>query len=325
MQTNRVAVVGSANVDLVVEVPRRPSGGETLLGSDVRLFAGGKGANQAASAARSGAEVSFYASVGMDENADVIRARLGEAGVDISGMTSVERPTGTALILVTPDGENSIVVSPGANHALGVDVAQMVDWTRADVVVLNLESPLETVEHVAATAAGRGVRVLLNAAPAQTLSARTLSFCDPLVVNEHEARILLGDDGGSSFTELAQRLLDAGAVSVIITLGAAGALFGDRSGIDTVPSYPVEVIDTTGAGDAFVGATACELARGSDLREAVEFASAVAAMSVQAMGAQSSYPDRGEVGAWLQASTSRRRSSADSEQPVDADSDPRFL
>ncbi|WP_308116464.1 ribokinase [Microbacterium sp. EST19A] len=295
-----MAVVGSANADLVVEVPRRPDGGETLLGSDLRLFAGGKGANQAASAARSGAEVQFHACVGADENAAIIRARLLEAGVDISGVTSVERPTGTALILVTPDGENSIVVSPGANHALDIAFAEAAagDWSQADVLVLNLESPIETVEHVAAAAAERGVRVLLNAAPAQRLTAHTLSVCDPLVVNEHEARILLDDNGGSSFAELAQRLLDAGVVSVIITLGAAGALFGDRSGIETVSSHPVDVVDTTGAGDAFVGATACELAGGRSLRDAVEFATAVAAMSVQVMGAQSSYPDRRDVDAW---------------------------
>ncbi|WP_372983779.1 ribokinase [Microbacterium sp.] len=301
-RVNHVAVLGSANADLVVEVLRRPGPGETLLGSDLRLFAGGKGANQAAAASRSGANVGFYACVGADDYGTLIRTRLREAGVDTTGVTSTGRPTGTALIHVTPDGENSIVVSPGANHALDIAYADATaeDWSQAAVLVLNLESPLETVEHVADVAARRGVRVLVNAAPAQKLTARTLSVCDPLVVNEHEARIVLDDDGSSSFADLAQSLLDSGARSVVITLGAAGALYGNPEGIDTVPSYPVTVVDTTGAGDAFVGAVACELSRGRSLGEAVLFASAVGALSVQGMGAQSSYPERRDVDALME-------------------------
>jgi ribokinase len=304
---NRVAVLGSANADLVVTVPRRPDAGETLLGSDLSVFAGGKGANQAAAAARSGAETSFFGRVGGDENGAVIRSQLVDAGVDVRGVEVVGRPTGTALILVTPDGENSIVVSPGANHAVDVEFAEATAeaWSGADVLVLNLEAPLPTVEHAVAMAAERGHRVLLNAAPAEQLSAETLAVCDPLVVNEHEARTLLDDDGASPFPDLAQRFLDRGVRSIIITLGAAGALYGDRDGVDTVAAFPVRAVDTTGAGDAFVGATACELARGTSLREAVEFATAVAALSVQAMGAQSSYPDRDEVESWLAGSAAR--------------------
>lgn len=303
---NRVAVLGSANADLVVKVPRRPDAGETLLGSDLRVFAGGKGANQASAAARSGAETSFFARVGADENAAIIRSQLVDAGVNVTRMEAIDRPTGTALILVTPDGENSIVVSPGANHALDVDFVEAYadQWSAADILVLNLESPLPTVEHAVAMAAARGIRVLLNAAPAEQLSAETLAVCDPLVVNEHEARILLDDDGTSPFPELAQRFIDQGVRSIIITLGAAGALYGDSDGVDVVSSFSVDVVDTTGAGDAFVGATACELARGRRLREAVEFATAVAALSVQTMGAQSSYPDRGHVESWLAGSAS---------------------
>lgn len=213
-----------------------------------------------------------------------------------------DRPTGTALILVTPDGENSIV-SPGANHSLDIAAADAAAtrWADADVLVLNLESPLDTVEHVAVTAAGSGVRVLLNAAPAHPLRADTLAVCDPLVVNEHEARILVADDGARSFEDLARVLLGRGVRSVVITLGADGALHGDAEGIETVPSHAVDVVDTTGAGDAFVGAMACELARGATVGDAVVFATAVAAVSVQTMGAQSSYPDRGEVERWLEA------------------------
>ena len=298
---NEVAVVGSANVDIVVEVPRRPLAGETLLGSDLHVYSGGKGANQAAAAARSGAVTRFVACVGRDGHADFVREQLANAGVDVGGVRSVDRPTGTALILLTPDGENSIVVSPGANHAMDsatADAAASI-WSAADVLVMNLETPLPTVEHVAARAAAGGVRVLLNAAPAQRLERGLLAVCDPLVVNEHEARLLLEDHGHRSFAELAQELLAAGARSIVITLGAGGCLVADGDGIESVLAYDVHAVDTTGAGDAFVGATACELARGSSLIGAVRFATAVSAISVQSMGAQSSFPDRSAVEAFL--------------------------
>lgn len=304
---NHVAVLGSANADLVVEVPRRPQAGETLLGSDLHVYAGGKGANQAAAAARSGASTRFIACVGDDGNADFLRAELVRAGVDVSGMQTVDRPTGTALILLTPDGENSIVVSPGANAALDVATADATRslWMGADVLVLNLETPLATVEHVAAAAAERGIRLLLNAAPAQRLAAQLLAACDPLVVNEHEARILLDDDGSSSFEDLARRLMDSGVRSVVITLGAAGCLVADGRGVQTVPAHSVKVVDTTGAGDAFVGATACELAGGATLIDAARFATAVSALAVQAMGAQSSYPGRVHAESFLREAGSR--------------------
>lgn len=298
---NHVAVLGSANADLVVEVLRRPGAGETLSGSDLQTFAGGKGANQAAAAARSGARTEFFARVGDDERGELLRSQLQGAGVDVDGVVSADRPTGTALILVTPDGENSIVVSPGANHALDIAAAEATvsEWSAADVLVVNLESPWETVEHVVARAGDLGVRVLLNAAPARVLSRSVLALCDPLVVNEHEARILLDDDGDSSFGELAGALRDAGARSVVITLGADGALCADDEGLEAVPAHTVDVVDTTGAGDAFVGATACELARGARLRDAVVFGTAAAALSVQSRGAQASYADRHEIDAWL--------------------------
>ncbi len=302
---NQVAVLGSANADMVVHVSRRPLGGETLLGSDLHRHAGGKGANQAAAAARAGATTRFFACVGADSDAEFLRTRLINAGVNVDGMQTVDRPTGTALILLTPDGENSIVVSPGANHSLDVAsaAASSPHWTAADVLVLNLETPLKTVEYAAAEAAARGVRVLLNAAPAQRLGVRTLTVCDPLVVNEHEARILLGDDGASSFDELAHRFLDAEVRSVVITLGAAGSLVAQSYGLESIPAHAVKAVDTTGAGDAFVGATACELARGSTLIDAVRFATAVSAISVQGPGAQASYPSRSDVDIFLQTNS----------------------
>jgi len=303
--TGTVVILGSANADLVVEVERRPQGGETLLGSDLHVFAGGKGANQAAAAARAGAPTRFLGCVGDDGNGAFLRARLGEAGVLLDGLRSGERPTGTAMILLTPDGENSIVVSPGANSAVDIPMAESMAsvWSTAAVLVLGLEIPASTVAHVAPEAAAAGVRVLLNAAPAATLDDRTIAVCDPLVVNEHEARIVLGANAGpdDSFADLAERLLARGARSVVITLGASGALIADAAGTEVVPAYRVDVVDTTGAGDAFVGALACELARGVELRPAVRFATAMSAVAVQGKGAQSSYRDRADVDAFIAA------------------------
>jgi len=301
-----VVVLGSANADLVVEVPRRPHGGETLTGSDLHVFPGGKGANQAAAAARAGAATRFLGSVGDDGNGAFLREHLQAAGVQVHGVRAGARPTGTAMILLTPDGENSIVVSPGANHAVDIAMAEAMApvWLDAGVLVLNLEIPHETVRHVVARAHAAGVRVLLNAAPAARLDAATLAACDPLVVNEYEAAIALGADGETDFDALAAALRRAGARGVVITLGAAGALVADADGVDRIPAYRVEVVDTTGAGDAFVGATACELARGVPLRDAVRFATAMSAIAVQRKGAQSSYADRAEVEQFMRTARS---------------------
>ncbi|MHA3722292.1 ribokinase [Leucobacter sp. HY1910] len=303
----RVAVVGSANADLVVEVPRRPGGGETLLGGDLALLPGGKGANQAAAAARCGAPVSFVACVGVDANGSFLLEKLEDAGVDVTGVMRAPRPTGTAIIFLTPDGENSIVVSPGANQALDLDALKRAEssWQGAQVVVLSLEIPLETALHVAAQARAAGARVVLNAAPSVQLAGSVLEACDPLIVNEHEALEVLGaslsDPDAQNYSRLAERLLAAGARSVVVTLGADGAIVaehggeGERARLTQVPAYRVQAVDTTGAGDAFVGAVAGELAAGAALEDAVRFATAVSAVSVQRVGAQSSYANRAEI------------------------------
>ncbi|WP_449281066.1 ribokinase [Leucobacter sp.] len=305
-----VVVVGSANADLVVEVPRRPAGGETLLGGDLRVLPGGKGANQAAAAARCGADTGILACVGDDANGALLRERLAAAGVDTAGLLGAGRPTGTAIILVTPDGENSIVVSPGANAALDAELAERSSdvWRAARVVVLSLEIPEPTAFHVAARAAAAGGRVVLNAAPATRIASATLRLCDPLIVNEHEALAALGEEARepaglsrAGYEELSRRLCAAGARSVVITLGADGAIVADvgDAAPEHVPAHRVRAVDTTGAGDAFVGAVACELARGAELVEAVRFATAVSAVSVQRLGAQASYADRAEVEAFI--------------------------
>ncbi|MBP1325409.1 ribokinase [Leucobacter exalbidus] len=340
VHTPRVAVIGSANADLVVEVARRPGGGETLLGGDLALLPGGKGANQAAAAARCGANVSMVACVGTDSNGGFLLSELTAAGVNVEHVARVERPTGTAIILLTPDGENSIVVSPGANQALdvaAVEAAVMAAaapvaegtaasetgeaspgragsvWRDAQVVVLSLEIPLETALHVASEAHAAGARVVLNAAPSVQLTGDVLQLCDPLIVNEHEALEVLGasadDPDATNYARLAERLLIAGARSVVVTLGADGAIVAERgassaaeeplASLTAVPAYTVRAVDTTGAGDAFVGAVAGELAAGQKLADAVRFATAVSAVSVQRVGAQSSYADRTEIEAFI--------------------------
>lgn len=302
-----VVVVGSANADLVVQVPRRPGGGETLLGGDLQLLPGGKGANQAAAAGRCGADVAFVGCIGSDANGGFLRAQLAAAGVATSSLVEGTRPSGTAIIFLTPDGENSIVVSPGANHELDIErVERSADvWAAARVVVLSLEIPHETAFHVATRAAAAGTRVILNAAPSSRLDPAVLAVCDPLIVNEHEALEALGvganDPDAEDYLRLAERLREAGARSVVVTLGADGAVIADADGLSSVPAYAVQAIDTTGAGDAFVGAVAGELAAGSALLDAVRFATAVSAVSVQRVGAQASYADRAEVEAFIAA------------------------
>ena len=294
--SGNVVVVGSANIDMVVEVDRRPGGGETLIGSDLHFFAGGKGANQAAAAALAGARTRFVAQVGNDSNAQFLREQLSRSGVDLSGVRAVERPTGTAMIILTPDGENSIVVSPGANSTLEA-VSEI--WTQTDVIVVGLEIPKDTARHVAIHAAAAGARVVFNAAPAVALDRETLAACDPLIVNEYEARIVLGGVVSENFEQLAVQLKERGACSVVITLGRAGAVIADKDGVEVVPAYRVEAVDTTGAGDAFVGAVACELSRGASVRDSVRFATAMSALAVQNKGAQSSYRSRDEVEAFM--------------------------
>lgn len=287
-----VVVIGSANADMLVRVARRPAGGETLLGSDLEISAGGKGANQAVAAARVGAEVRFVGCVGADGHGTMLRESLVAAGVGVACLHTVETATGCALIFLTPDGENSIVVAPAANSAVTADFARNTqpDWATACIVVMQLEVPIATVAYVAGQCAELGIRFLLNAAPAATVSADILSVCDPLVVNESEAALLLGaDTRGPEPQDLAAALLDMGARSVVITLGAAGSFAMDRTRAAIRQHAPrVAVVDTTGAGDAFVGALAAALAEGQSLAAGVEAGTQVAAIAVQHPGAQPS-------------------------------------
>jgi ribokinase len=290
-----IVVIGSANADLVVPVDRRPEPGETVVGGDLRILPGGKGANQAVAAARLGGAVRFVGAVGADSHGELLRAALTTAGVDISALRRVDRPTGTAMIVLTGDGENSIIVSPGANAELTAGtihgVGTVVD--SAAVVLTCMETPRSAV---AAVAARRCARFVLNLSPVIDLDDDTIAAADPLIVNEHEARQLLGYGGRLVPPESAARELAAGpARSVVVTAGAAGAVVADRSGVVPVPAPLVVPVDTTGAGDAFAGALAVRLGAGARLVDAARFAVTVATHSVTRFGAQPSYPTLRDV------------------------------
>ncbi|MFI2410136.1 ribokinase [Streptomyces sp. NPDC018947] len=293
-------VVGSANADLVIGVERRPGAGETVLGSDLAVHPGGKGANQAVAAARLGARTALLARVGDDSHGRLLLDSQREAGVDTVGVLVGGAPTGVALITVDPSGDNSIVVSPGANGRLAPeDVRAAASLFQASrVVSAQLEIPLESVVEVTRSLAP-GSRFVLNPSPPRPLPREVLAACDPLIVNEHEAKVILGDACVSGRPEdWARLLLAKGPRSVVVTLGAEGALVASAAeGVTRVPSVKVDAVDTTGAGDAFTAALAWRLGTGESLAAAAAYAARVGAAAVTKAGAQVSYPTAAEVDA----------------------------
>ena len=301
-----ILVVGSLNMDLVVRLPELPRPGETRLGGTFATFPGGKGANQAVAAARLGARVTLIGRVGQDAFGRQLLDSLAAEGIDQTHVSlDPVQPTGVALIQVDARGENTIAVASGANFALSE--AHLRDaWSRIeppDWLVMPLEMPIETVEAAARLAEAAGVGVILNPAPARPLPAELLRRVDVLVPNQHEAAILAGRSGSSDqdIRNAAADLRTQGASGVIVTLGERGALILDRhaSAPVIVPAYPVEAIDTTAAGDCFVGALAVALAEQRSLPDAAAFASAAAALSVTHSGAQPSMPTRQELASFL--------------------------
>ncbi len=268
--TGRVLVLGSLNLDLVTSVDRHPQPGETVLGRGLSRLAGGKGANQAVAAARAGAEVSMVGAVGDDAAGRAYLDRLRRLGVHTEAVVvHPGEPTGTALIVVDAGGENTIVVAPGANGRVGREaVATVAAAGPGDVLLAQLEVPLDTVARACATAVERGVRVVLNLAPYAALPADVIALADPVVANEHEAGLLAADGVSPQ--------------SLLVTLGADGAEWGGLR----LPADPADVVDTTGAGDAFCGALAAALARGADREQAVRAALAAGAEAVAHEGAQ---------------------------------------
>jgi ribokinase len=296
----KVVVVGSTNTDMTVRVPTIPAPGETLLGRDFRITAGGKGANQAVAAARAGAAVVFVTAVGTDNFGNRALENFTREGIDVSLVRQVaSAPSGVALIFVDDAGENSIAVAPGANSELRPqDVGPLARLLEAgDVLLLQLEIPLETVAAAVRVAAARQARVMLNPAPAQALPDALLHGVSLITPNEHEAERLTGvalDDDERALARAAGILHERGVSGAIITLGPRGAFISDGAG-EHVRAFAVDAVDTTAAGDVFNGAMAAALVEGRSIREAVQFASAAAAISVTRHGAQDSAPARREI------------------------------
>ncbi len=285
-------VVGSINQDFVLKVERRPEPGETVTGAELSLSFGGKGANQAVAAARLGAEVAMLGRIGEDSFGKALVENLRDNGVNTSRIEAVpDAPTGSAFITVTPDGENAIVVSPGANRRFGPEEVEATskDLREARLLLAQLEVGLDAVETAARVVSGNGGRFLLNLAPPREVPDELLRLADPLVVNEHEAAFLLGGDARDP-EESAGKLLDLGPPSAIVTLGAMGAILAAEESSRHFPAPEVEAVDTTGAGDAFMGALAAKLAEGAPLEEAVPYAVLAGAVAVTREGAQGSLP-----------------------------------
>ena len=293
----RVIVVGSINVDLVVSAAHLPRPGETVSGGSFARHYGGKGANQAVAAARAGAAVTMIAAVGRDADGDESIAALGAEGIDVSDIARVDGPTGVAIVAVAPDGENQIVVAPGANALLARDEGTLVEVVQgADVLLASLEVPMPAV--VAAVLAARriGVEAIVNPAPAQPLPADLLESGPILTPNASE---LLAATGSSDIETGISQLLAAGARAVIVTLGADGALLAAGERRRAIAARTVDVVDTTGAGDTFSGVLAAWLASGSDLDEAVDAANCAAGLSVTQEGARGGMPGRAAIEAQL--------------------------
>lgn len=295
---SRIVVIGSINLDLFAHVDRHPKPGETLAGSSVAQAPGGKGANQALAARLLGADVTMVGAVGKDSNADAALRLLAEAGVDLSQVQEVsDSTTGLAVITVSADGENTIVYIAGANALVSPAEASaaLESFEQGDILMLQGELSRETTEAAARAAAERGIRVVLNVAPWGDLDRDVLLGANPLVLNEHEIRLasqaLFGDGFDDlSESDLAQKLIDEGVESLIVTLGSRGALVVTSDGSVEVPARKVKAVDTTGAGDAFVGAVAARLAAGDDLAQATEVGNKVGSWVVCHHGAQPSYP-----------------------------------
>lgn len=297
-----VAVVGSLNLDLVIKAPRLPAAGETVTRGIFGPFPGGKGANQAVAAARLGARVRMIGAIGKDAFGTQLREGLRRDGVDVSHVIEIgDAPSGVALITVDPHGQNTIVVAPGANWRLTpAHVDEAADLiARSQILLLQLEIPIETVIRAAEIAARAKVRVVLDPAPApeSPLPDRLIRLIDVINPNEVEAKALTGARVADEreARDAAERLLATGVRSVVIKLGARGAFVAEGDVRTALPGIQVDPVDTTAAGDAFAGALAVALGEGRSITDAARFANVAGAISVTRMGAQPSMPRRAEV------------------------------
>lgn len=301
-----ILVVGSANVDFILRIPRFHNAGETITGEDAVTAFGGKGANQAMAAKRLGGAVTFLAAVGGDAQGKAYRKYLVRSGFRSKFLlTERKKPTGMALIEIAPGGENRIIVSPGANGALSPRHLNKAGraWEGVGVFVTQLESPLETVEAGLVAAKKKGILTILNPAPAGSLTSRILSMVDFLAPNETEAQEITGVKikGEEGLSKAASALLRRGVKNVVITLGEQGAYFKNRHEEIRVEAFRVKAVDTTAAGDAFVGTLAWGLAQERDMEDVLIWANAAGALTAIRLGAQPSLPTIAEVRKFLRA------------------------
>ncbi len=295
----KICVVGSLNMDLVATGERIPVVGETVLGETFKQVPGGKGANQAASMGRLQGDVAMIGKVGEDAFGEALIQALAEARVETKAITKAPTSTGIALITVQADGDNAIVVVPGANAELrpaDIDAAKAV-IVESEIVITQLETPVDTVTYALKLAKEQGKLTILNPAPAMPLADELIQNVDYLTPNETELAILSGmpTETDEELEAAAKAMMNKGVKVLIVTLGSKGCLVIDKNGTRQFPAFKVKAVDTTAAGDSFNGGVAVALAEGKSLEEAIGFATKVGALTVQKAGAQSSLPTREEV------------------------------
>jgi ribokinase len=308
MNSRRIIVAGSLNADLTIYCERLPAPGETLHGNGFAVNPGGKSANQAVAAGRLGGNVTLIGAVGQDPNGDMLVASTAGAGVDVSHVRRVSEPTGVAVISVEDSGENSIIISSGANGTLTPDAMDPALFAGAGVVCLCLEVPLETVQAAAQAGHDAGATVLLNLSPFAPVADELARLTDVLLVNAHEASQFLGgaampgaDAPVGDWLDAVEQFAGRGLHQVLVTLGSAGSVVLDSANtaepVVRIAPTVVKAVDTTGAGDAFTGAVAARLAAGDSLVAAARFASVAAALAATRKGTQAAYPSAEEVAA----------------------------
>jgi ribokinase len=300
----KIVVIGSSNTDMIIKVPWLPKPGETILGGKFFTAAGGKGANQAVAAARAGGDVIFLARIGHDMFGQKAKEGFIKDKINVEYvLTDESEPSGVALILVAPDGENVIAVAGGANSNLSPsDVQKQSDViSSADILVMQLETPLETIHQAVSIASAGGVKVILNPAPAQKLSDDLLGKISILTPNESEAQLLTGIkvDSAEDAAKAADVLMGKGVQTVLLTMGPRGAYIATAEFKELIPGFKVKAVDATAAGDVFNGALAVAIAQNKPIREAVSFANAAAALSVTKLGAQPSAPTKEDIDKFL--------------------------
>jgi ribokinase len=301
----KILVIGSSNTDLIATMDHFPNAGETLEGISFQQAMGGKGANQAIAAHRTGGDVTFVTSLGNDANGNNALKYYKYQGLDVScSLLADNETTGTAMIWVDKNGENSIVIIPGANKLLSPDyvIARQEIIEKTDIIVLQMEIPYETVKTICNIAFQNGKKVILNVAPAYSLEEEILKTVHVLVVNESEAEVLteekIEDIGEEA---IINKLLKRGVQNVILTLGNKGCLFKNGNELLKIPAFSVNAVDTTAAGDTFCGALATGISKNRNMKDVLEFASAAAALCVTRLGAQPSIPNEKEVNEFLKS------------------------